>query len=250
MSLTRVNGVTFHVQELGSGLPLWMLHGHGGSLASWYFTAAPALARTHRVLLYDLRGHGRSERVTTGYDLATMAADLAALAAFFDPRPLSLVGHSYGALVALRFTLDHPGRVARLALVEAPLPPASAGEIETFLGLDPLQMMTAMPETHQKALLRGRRRAGRILESLRFIWEQSTMLADLRREPDIADDRLAVIRQPVLLVYGRQSVCAQVPKRLLAVLPQARLTMLDGGHYLPIDAPRELTQSLAEFFDG
>ena len=102
-----------------------MLHGLLiGSLASWYFTAAPALAKRHRVMLYDLRGHGRSERVASGYDLVTQTGDLQELADRFDDRPIDLVGHSYGGLIALRFALDHPGRVRRLVLVEAPLPPS------------------------------------------------------------------------------------------------------------------------------
>src|SRR5262249_25639953 len=101
--------VRFHTQELGAGErpSVVMLHGLLiGSLASWYFTAAPALAERRRVLLYDLRGHGRSERTADGYDVATMASDLAELAAPFDARPIDLVGHSFGALVALRFALD------------------------------------------------------------------------------------------------------------------------------------------------
>src|SRR5438552_3613592 len=116
-----VNGVTFHTQELGAGerTSVVMLHGLLlGTLAAWYFTAAPALASARRVLLYDLRGHGRTERTRDGYDAGTMARDLAALAARFDERPVDVVGHSFGALTALRFALDHPERVRRLVLVE------------------------------------------------------------------------------------------------------------------------------------
>ncbi|MGH7285457.1 MAG: alpha/beta fold hydrolase, partial [Polyangiaceae bacterium] len=60
MSLETRNGVALHVQRLGeNGSPVVMLHGlFVGSMASWYFTAAPALAEKHRVLLYDLRGNG------------------------------------------------------------------------------------------------------------------------------------------------------------------------------------------------
>src|SRR5262249_9847587 len=111
MPLVAANGLQFHVQELGDGPPVVMVHGLLiGSLASWDFTVARALAPTHRCRLYDLRGHGRSERALTGYDVATMTADLAALTADLAA-PFDLVGHSFGGVVALAFALAHPARV-------------------------------------------------------------------------------------------------------------------------------------------
>jgi len=136
MPIVNANGIGLHVQEIGAGPPVVMVHGLLiGSLASWYFTAAPALAKDHRVRVYDLRGHGRSERAKTGYDVRTLATDLAALTS--DLGVVDVVGHSWGALVALRFALDHPARVRRLVLVEAPLPPSSTVEMSAFLEADP-----------------------------------------------------------------------------------------------------------------
>src|SRR5689334_20350545 len=115
MAQVGARGVSFHVQELGDGAgrpPVVMLHGLLlGSMASWYFTTAPVLAAGRRVMLFDLRGHGLSGRPKDGYDVATMAGDLGALVeARFGAAdgPVDLVGHSYGALVALRFAIDHP----------------------------------------------------------------------------------------------------------------------------------------------
>ena len=71
MVYVRARGTRFHVVELGAdtGLPpVVMLHGlFTGSAASWYFTAAPAIARFRAVRLIDWRGHGLSERTATGY---------------------------------------------------------------------------------------------------------------------------------------------------------------------------------------
>src|SRR5262249_4217583 len=138
MPVVEKRGLSFHVQVVGSGPPLVMLHGLIiGSMTTWYFSAAPRLARTHRVTLYDLRGHGRSARPPSGYDLATMADDLDALL----DGPATLVGHSWGALVALRLALRRPERVNRLVLVEAPLPPSrAAGEMAALLQLTPEQI--------------------------------------------------------------------------------------------------------------
>ncbi|RMI29790.1 alpha/beta fold hydrolase, partial [Actinomadura harenae] len=122
MAYVRARGVRFHVVDLGRDTgrsPVVMLHGlFTGSAASWFFTSAPALARTRRVRLPDWRGHGLTERTPTGYDTATMADDLAALTA--DLPPFAIAGHSYGATVAVRFARAHPGRVTALALVDPP----------------------------------------------------------------------------------------------------------------------------------
>lgn len=261
MSVIQARGVTFHTQELGPRAPgapgVVMLHGlFTGSLAAWYFTAAPALARSRRVLLFDLRGHGRSERAPSGYDLATMAGDLDALAAAFQagdgapPAPLDLVGHSYGALVALRFALDHPARVRRLALVEAPLPPSRFGDLEEFAARAPAEMAEALPEGMRAAFGHTGRRSTRLIASLRFLAEESSLLADLRAEPDIPDTALARLSCPVLCVYGDRSSCRPVGDRLARALPDARLVVLPGGHYLHLDATEALTAALVEFLDG
>lgn len=244
MDLVTANGVRFHTAELGAGPPVVMLHGlFIGSLAAWYFTAAPALARDHRVRLYDLRGHGKSERPATGYDTATMAADLAALTADL-PDGFDVVGHSYGALVALAFARAHPHRVRRLAVVEAPLPPASFAEQHAFLDAGPDRMLDALPAALRDAVAGGRRQATRLLAALRALAYDTSLLADLRREREPTADELAAIDAPTLCVYGDASSCRAGGERLAAALPDARLAILPGGHYLHLDAKDALTELL------
>jgi pimeloyl-ACP methyl ester carboxylesterase len=230
-----------------------MIHGLLiGSLASWYFTAGPALARSYRVRMYDLRGHGRSQRVATGYGTRTLAADLDALTADLH-EPFDLVGHSWGALVALRFALDRPERVRRLSVVEAPLPPSSALEMTSFLHADetlPARLIDALPAPLREAMASGRRQADRLSKSVEFLVLESSLLADVRAEPDLLDAELARLRCPTLLLYGDQSSCAPAGSRLARAVPDARLLTLHGGHYLHLDARTALTQALEAHLDG
>ena len=244
------NGVALHVQELGAGPPVVMVHGLlVGSLASWYFTAAPALARRHRVRLYDLRGHGRSAPAASGYDVATLAADLAAVAADLDG-PLDVVGHSWGALVALRFAIDHPARVRRIAVVEAPLPPSQASQLAGFLegATRPEDLLAALPAPLRDAVAGGKRQAARLLRSLATLAFDSTLLADLRAQPDFTDAELRSIGAPLLAIYGDRSACRPAGDRLAAL--GATLRVLPGGHYLHLDAAAALTAALDGFLDG
>jgi pimeloyl-ACP methyl ester carboxylesterase len=243
-------GRRVHVQELGSGPPIVMIHGLLiGSIASWFFTAAPQLSQTHRVRMYDLRGHGRSEPATSGFDTGTLVADLAAVVDDLDGT-LDLVGHSWGGLVALRFALAHPTRVRRLAIVEAPLPPASALAIADFMTRPREQMLEALPAPLRAAVASGRRQAERLVASLEALALRSTLIADVRAEPDLTDEQLARITAPTLVAYGDQSACAPAGERLARALPAARHVVLAGGHFLHLDARAELTAALAEHLDG
>jgi len=225
MPVVRANGVALHSQQLGAGPLVTMLHGLViGNMATWYFTAAHALSQNHRVLLYDLRGHGKSERVETGYDLGTMVRDLEGLLDVSGcgdgdhgdhgdhGEKVSLVGHSYGGLVALRYAMAHPERVARLALVDVPLTTSSI-----VLGLEPESrpdadsddenedLFSGLPEFLQQSLTRGSRRARNLLSTLELLLRRATLIADLKAEPDLTADDLARITCPVLCLYGDES---------------------------------------------
>ena len=251
MPLVLANGISLNAVELGQGPKVVMLHGLlVGSSASWYFTSAPAIARSHRVLLYDLRGHGRSARSAKGYDTATLAGDLGALLDVLGWRePIALVGHSYGALVAMRFALDRPERVGKLALVEAPLPPSRLPDLQAFFALDPAHMADALPEVTRHFLDRRGRQADKLLAALHTLAFETSLLDDVRAEPDVPDRKLAALQRP-LLVYGDQSSCLEVGARLARVIRGSRLVVLPGGHNLHLEATGELTDTLQAFLDG
>ena len=246
MPRVTANGIDHHVQELGAGPPIVMLHGLLiGSLASWFFTAAPALAEHHRVRMFDFRGHGRSARAATGYDTATLAADLGALTV--DLPAFDLVGHSWGALVALRFAIQHPARVRRLVVVEAPVPPSSALEMAAFLDQRPDKILDALPETLRIAVASGRRQAQRLLDSVTYLVRDTSLLADVRAEHELAD--LGTLRAPTLCAYGDRSACL-AGGRQLASAANAKLLVLPGGHYLHLDARAQLTAEIGAHLRG
>ncbi len=258
MPFVQHNDLSFHTQVLGTGAPVCMLHGLlVGSMTTWYFTAAPRLARTHRVLLYDLRGHGRSSRPRSGYDLETMASDLEVLLESFAPPdgpPVTLVGHSYGALTALRFALRHPGRIARLALVEAPIPPSQAGDLGAFISRGPEEMARALPSILSETVQRGGRAGARFIEQVRFLATETTLLDDLAQErgfdPAAQSPAAAAFRAPVLCIYGDRSSCLPAGEQIARAIPGAQLVILPGGHYLPVEASQAVADELERFCRG
>ena len=238
MPLVERQGLTFHVQMLGAGPPLAMLHGlFVGSLAAWYFGAGPRLARSHRVLMYDARGHGLTTKAASGYDLDTLAGDLGALLPDAGEGPAVLVGHSYGALTALRFALAHPERVARLLLVDLPLPPSKLDELSAFLGAPPEQMVESLPSVLREQVVRGGRQGARFVQQMRFLAGESTLLADIANEAPLDEVALARLACPVSMVYGEASSCRPAGERLARVIPNVRYSTMPGGHFLPSESP-------------
>ncbi|MEV4035660.1 alpha/beta fold hydrolase [Streptomyces umbrinus] len=90
----------------GKGTPLLLLHGAGRTLADWA-AVAPLLARHHRVLAVDLRGHGFSQDGT--WRIPEVLADIEAVLGSHGIPGALPVGHSLGGMLAVRYALDHPG---------------------------------------------------------------------------------------------------------------------------------------------
>jgi pimeloyl-ACP methyl ester carboxylesterase len=117
-SVARVNEVDLHWAELGEGPPLLLLHGLCDSHRTW-FPVAPLLARSRRVLMLDLAGHGESSRPDASYTLEWHANLVGAWLDQLRLDQVDVVGHSYGGGVAQWMLLDHRSRVRRLGLESA-----------------------------------------------------------------------------------------------------------------------------------
>src|SRR5579863_6990277 len=125
------------VTEWGSGPPVVFTHAWGLRSDQWDYQVPALAAAGLRCVLYDRRGHGRSDRPASGYDLDTMADDLAAVIDHFGLRDITLVAHSLGSKEAVRYLTRHgDARVARLVLV-APVTPLIGRTADNPDGVDP-----------------------------------------------------------------------------------------------------------------
>jgi long-chain acyl-CoA synthetase len=98
------------------------LHGFGGQARQWMFQLQK-FSLENRVIALDLRGHGLSDKPSTGYDMPTLQADLETALQTLKVNPrFVLVGHSFGGALAAEFALNHPDRLEGLVLM------ATAGE--------------------------------------------------------------------------------------------------------------------------
>jgi pimeloyl-ACP methyl ester carboxylesterase len=115
------NSVTIHTRVGGTGPAVVLLHGYGETGDMWVPLAVD-LARDHTVIVPDLRGLGRSSRPTSGFDKKTQAGDVAGVLAALRIEQIDLVTHDIGNMVGFAFAAQHPERVKRFVLIDAPLP--------------------------------------------------------------------------------------------------------------------------------
>src|SRR5690348_17038057 len=113
MPTLTLDDTEIHYERTGAGPPLLLIHGLGSSGDDWAFQRDD-FARTHTLILPDLRGSGRSAKPRGPYSIARFAADLWALLDALAIGPLDLLGFSLGGAVAIEMALLRPQQVRRL----------------------------------------------------------------------------------------------------------------------------------------
>jgi pimeloyl-ACP methyl ester carboxylesterase len=262
------SGITIHHQSVGEGPDVVMVHGITGNLAVWHLHIVPALADRFRVLTYDLRGHGYSDVPPHGYSPDDMATDLLDLLdALAIERPV-VIGHSYGADVALYFAARHPERVREVIAIEAALP--AMEEVRRHdqwvgwsywvaalegAGLDVPQerrsdlrylMRATIDLPKQWGPFRGLPRNPKPM--LRLL-EETSLPEDYRRIGTLTLERLATLHTPVVLMYAEHSAFVDTFEYLRAHLPNAHPVLLprtQWGHFGPLEQPDVVARHLVE----
>ncbi len=260
-----------YAEETGDGPPLILLHGLGGSLFTWRHVVA-ALAREHRVIALDMKGFGQSDKP---FDEHYSAVDQAALvSAFIRKRGLSgvtLVGHSFGGVVALRTARDfahEPGVIARLVVMDTPALQQNLSDGAWFFsvpGLPYVTMAVTPPDFITRMMLRLVSAPGRVVPESDVrgyaapFYDLGSRHAFIATGQSILDSNgpkmglsYRGIEQPTLIVWCRRDRIVPVATgpRLARVLSHARLAILNKCNHLPQDeVPEALLSTLLPFLD-
>ncbi|HXQ53667.1 MAG TPA: alpha/beta hydrolase [Stellaceae bacterium] len=271
----------------GQGPPLLLLHGYPETHACWH-DVAPRLAQSFTVVAPDLRGYGRSRFIGTetadhaAFSKRAMAEDQVEAMAALGHERFCVAGHDRGGRVAYRLALDHPGRVAKLAVLDiAPtlemferMNAKSALSAYHWLFLAqpfdlPERMISADPDfylewTMRSWLAQGGALAPEVIEDYRRAFRDKSVVhaacedyragatidCDIDRADRDAGRRIAC---PVLALWGGRRTVGAAAVDPLATWRRWADSVEGGpiacGHFLPEEAPAEVAAALLRFFN-
>lgn len=263
--------------------PIVLIHGLATNMAFWYAGVANALAAAGEVVLFDLRGHGRSAMPRSGYTADAIAQDLLALFDRLDIPRAHVVGHSYGGLVSLEFALKYPERTESLVIADTRLPSVqrrlslqtapSIGSLVarlSRLGISipddcrdfGLELLTQMARLRVSGDLRvstieecfigahrllGPRTAKRWLELL----ETTDARAQFDYGSGLTLDDLEALNVPTCAIYGAESMTLPSGVAISRTIPNCQFIAVPGaGHFFPASRPREFVSLALQFLNA
>jgi pimeloyl-ACP methyl ester carboxylesterase len=268
MPFVTARGIKFSYRQDGAGPDVVLIHGVAGNMAVWYLCGlVRALSQHFRVSAYDLRGHGYSESTPTGYTSRDMAGDLLGLLRELRLKRVYLLGHSFGAAVALQAALAEPDTVAGIVLSDAYLPGLSHihGEPEQWPGWPAYKRLAQqaglavsddwnnLEELFQQAaqLSADQRQAFARIAGPGII-ERLIRAASTSCGRDVADpagltaERILAITQPVVCLFGEHSPFRRLSTYLAENLPHCRQVLVSSAEHFAFDENPDAYVQLAD----
>src|SRR6266568_2806674 len=251
----RVFGANLHYVDAGSGSVVVLLHGLADDVGIWE-SVMPALAAKHRVIALDQIGFGRSDKPLLGYRAGTFVDFLDGFLNELKIDRASLVGNSLGGWVAADFALTHPERINRLVLCDA------AGYAALSKTMDPRALSALRLASRDDIRYLGPLtfRDKRFYEDVDLAFKQRLATGDsytvgrildsMIRGEDVLDNRLAAIKQPTLVVWGREDklIPLSFGERFHQEIKASRFCVIENcGHMPHVECPEKLNAVLLQF---
>lgn len=233
-----VDGHRFHYVEAGDGPPLVLLHS-GGASARQYGAVIPMLAAKHRVIAWDMLGHGDTDPLTRHLTMEDHGALLAGFIAALGLGRITLSGSSIGGYIAMAYAASSAAALDRLILVEAPFR-SSEWYRDNWAGFE---AMCAIPDNTMDEL---KPRFRDVTPELHKRWNIDRNKAGSWTMVDIAwacrdfdaADAYARIMAPTSFLVGSNGPTLNEKARMEALRPDIRVNVIEGcGHFPMIDDP-------------
>lgn len=270
-AVVHLNGIRVQYRVAGSGKPVVLLHGLGGSARDWDWVI-PDLAHRHRVYIPDLPGTGGSDRPRVDYTPEFLHNCLKAFLDALDLEQVALVGNSIGGLACLHEALRAPDRITDLVLVDSAglgketsplllalswpgLGDVSVGWSRTPVGawqrvIGRTALLFARPWRAPTAWLMHQWRLATTPGFLEATLSALRSHSDGRGQSEVLLDRLGEVRPPTLIVWGIEDrlLPPEQAHRALRRLARGSLKLLPAcGHLPQLEEPRRFISAVEPF---
>ncbi len=268
--LTMRDGASICVKscppEVESSVPIFMVHGWGTDMRSWGTIARELTSMGHRVIMMDVRSHGKSTTGAEGITVEAIARDLSEVLEKLDINGCLLAGHSMGATIIQRWLVENCSAIGPTPHGKRALAVALISSGATDKRQDPRLVAFATSLARSRSLERilSMPRLGLVILGIMADYPANLIhiraLRDHHKESDPITDRdtvqftledysdgLSGISMPVAVVVGERDrfVPVKNAKRLAGFMPGSRLVTIPGvGHVIALGAPRQAADIL------
>jgi len=264
MSITKANGINIYYEIHGEGEPLVLIQGYGSNSSSW-ISQVMVFSRKYKVITFDNRGTGRSDKPDISYTTKTMAEDVKGLLDILDIDAAHICGASMGGLIAQEFAINSPKQVISLILACTHCGGTHA------ITRGPVSNENLFDEERMKQITERQRMEGQLpfLFSPGFIkthpnildnmmaqrLEYPTPLHGYKRQAEAimhhdTYNRLPQIKAPTLIIHGAADpgVLVANARILSSRIPDAELVILKGlRHAFVAEKPEEVHRIILDF---
>jgi pimeloyl-ACP methyl ester carboxylesterase len=214
---------------------------HGGFVSSDYWAfEVPVLSKTHKVIVVDSRGHGRSTMGQQALTYNLMASDIFQLMNYLKIEKPSIVGWSDGGIIGLILAIQHPDRVNKLF---------TYGSNYNRSGYSSEPMDSALSARFMAGVQSNYRKLSPTPDSFSRLAGALEKMYSV--EPSLQEQELKMIKAPTLIAGGEHDFITQEHfKELASLIPGAKLLILSNvGHGGPLQDPVRFHKELAKFLD-
>ncbi len=259
MPYLPIQDIRVYYESHGRGQPVLFLHGLGSSARDWE-RQVDVFASRYRVILYDLRGHGRSDHPPGPYSMTQLAADAVGLLQALEASPAHVIGLSLGGMIAYQLAVSHPQHLRSLTAVSS-APEVVARSLRQRLalwlrlGMIHALPMAALNRVFAWYLFPERGQAG-LRRTLIRRWaanDKRCYLSALRAVIGWSvTERLDAIRCPVLIVVGQHDRGPLDTRgAFVSRIRDVRIKEIPGArHAVPVDQPQRFNATVLAFLDS
>lgn len=221
--------IELYYQEKGSGEPFIFLHGNGEN-SSYFKNQIDYFQSKYRVIALDTRGHGKSPRGDAPFTIEQFSYDLYDFMKAHRISNAVILGFSDGANIAMKFAMKHPDMVKALIL--------NGGNLNA----------RGVKRTTQIPIEIGYKIAKHFAVKSQDAKKNAEMLGLMVNDPNIEPCELPQITSPTLVICGTKDMIKEShTKEIAGSIPNARLTIIEGNHFIANKCPAEFNQAVDSF---